>query len=117
MKFRFCGDLDAPDWLLMEISTLSIIVRWQARIPAGCRQTSDRAAPAPTASPGSAPHRAGCVSVSQSVVRFACIAEEVLAQLLGGEIDYAKIAATAEAPMTASDIKASVAAMSFVLSR
>ena len=23
MKFRFCGDLDAPDWLLAEISTIS----------------------------------------------------------------------------------------------
>mmetsp|Transcript_2916 Transcript_2916/g.4030 ORF Transcript_2916/g.4030 Transcript_2916/m.4030 type:complete len:211 (+) Transcript_2916:59-691(+) len=25
MRFRFCGDLDAPDWLLAEISTLSKI--------------------------------------------------------------------------------------------
>lgn len=27
MKFRFCGDLDVPDWLLKEISTLSKLVR------------------------------------------------------------------------------------------
>lgn len=26
MKFRFCGDLDAPDWLLKEITVLSKIV-------------------------------------------------------------------------------------------
>ena len=25
MKFRFCGDLDCPDWLLTEVSTLSTI--------------------------------------------------------------------------------------------
>ena len=115
MKFRFCGDLDAPDWLLMEISTLSVIVSTAAHPLA--RPPSPRdACPAPAPRPPS--HTPGCgVLWLQSVVRFACIAEEVLAQLLGGEIDYAKIAATAEAPMTASDIKASVAAMSFVLSR
>ena len=27
MKFRFCGDLDCPDWVLAEISTLSKMVR------------------------------------------------------------------------------------------
>lgn len=27
MKFRFCGDLDAPDWLLADIALLSKIVR------------------------------------------------------------------------------------------
>lgn len=25
MKFKFCGDLDAPDWLLAEITVLSRI--------------------------------------------------------------------------------------------
>jgi hypothetical protein len=27
MRFRFCGELDAPDWLLAEISTLSKLAR------------------------------------------------------------------------------------------
>lgn len=26
MKFRFCGDLDCPDWILAEIATISKIV-------------------------------------------------------------------------------------------
>jgi hypothetical protein len=26
-KFKFCGDLDAPDWLLKEISVIAKIVR------------------------------------------------------------------------------------------
>jgi hypothetical protein len=25
MKFRFCGDLDCPDWVLLEISILSVM--------------------------------------------------------------------------------------------
>ena len=28
-RFRFCGDLDAPDWLLAEIATISRMVRSQ----------------------------------------------------------------------------------------
>ena len=49
--------------------------------------------------------------------RFKEICTQVIEELLGREIDYAKIAATAETAVTTSDIKASVAAMSFILSR
>lgn len=51
------------------------------------------------------------------MVRFKAICMQVIEQLLGGEIDYAKIAATADEAVSTSDIKASIAAMSFVLSR
>lgn len=32
MKFRFCGDLDAPDWLLREIATMSKIPNIRMKI-------------------------------------------------------------------------------------
>ena len=53
----------------------------------------------------------------QSVERFKEICMQVVEQLLGNELDYAKLAATAETVVSASDIKASIAAMDFILSR
>lgn len=35
MKFRFCGDLDCPDWVLAEISTLSKITSVKMRLLCG----------------------------------------------------------------------------------
>eukprot|EP01122_Echinamoeba_exundans_P002389 TRINITY_DN12336_c0_g1_i1.p1 TRINITY_DN12336_c0_g1~~TRINITY_DN12336_c0_g1_i1.p1 ORF type:complete len:202 (+),score=47.35 TRINITY_DN12336_c0_g1_i1:23-628(+) len=35
MKFRFCGDLDVPDWLLKEISTLSKLTALKLRALVG----------------------------------------------------------------------------------
>ncbi|KYR00549.1 COMM domain-containing protein 4 [Tieghemostelium lacteum] len=32
MKFKFCGDLDAPDWLLREINTLSKITNIRVKL-------------------------------------------------------------------------------------
>lgn len=83
----------------MEIATLSYIVRPLPAPPAP-------AFPVP-ASPSE--------PAAQSAVRFKVIGMQVMSQLLGGEIDYAKIAATGE-EASASDIKASVAALSFILS-
>lgn len=77
MKFRFCGDLDCPDWVLAEISILSRI----------------------------------------SSVKMKLLSLQVLKGLLGEEIDYGKVQKfTSDAKFELSDIKASVAALSFILS-
>ena len=77
MKFRFCGDLDCPDWVLAEISTLS--------------------------------------KITSVKMRLLCV--QVIKDLLGESIDYAKVEKlTSDAKYEPSDVKASVAALSFVLS-
>ena len=77
MKFRFCGDLDCPDWLLAEISILSKI----------------------------------------SSVKIKLLCAQVVGEMLGGSIDYAKAAKlTADAKFEISDIKAAIAALNFIFS-
>ncbi|XP_065884665.1 COMM domain-containing protein 4-like [Dysidea avara] len=76
MKFRFCGDLDCPDWVLAEISILSKITS----------------------------------------VKMKLLSVQVIKDILGNEIDYQKVAKlTADAKYEESDIKASVAALNFIL--
>ena len=58
-----------------------------------------------------------CRGMLQSVERFKETCMQVIEELLGRAIDYDKIAATAETAASTSDIKASIAAMSFILSR
>lgn len=36
-RFRFCGDLDCPDWVLAEISTLAKIVKCPGSLRVGRR--------------------------------------------------------------------------------
>ena len=77
MKFRFCGELDCPDWVLAEISTLSKITSVKMRL----------------------------------------LCAQVIRDLLGECIDYAKVEKlTADAKYDLSDVKASIAALSFVFS-
>lgn len=37
-RFRFCGDLDCPDWVLAEISTLAKIVKCPGLLRVGRRE-------------------------------------------------------------------------------
>lgn len=77
MKFRFCGELDCPDWVLAEISTLSKITSVKMRL----------------------------------------LCTQVIKDLFGECIDYAKVEKlTSDAKYELSDVKASVAALSFILS-
>ena len=79
MKFRFCGDLDAPDWILAEIAVLSKI----------------------------------------SAVRVKVLSNQVIRLIKGAPLDFAKVKklllSKGDAGLTASDVKASVAALRFIL--
>nr|AAQ20037.1 hypothetical protein FLJ20452 [Branchiostoma belcheri tsingtauense] len=77
MRFRFCGDLDCPDWVLAEISILS--------------------------------------KLTSVKMKLLCV--QVVKDLLGQSIDYDKVhKLTADAKYEAGDVKASIAALSFILS-
>ncbi|NXT98626.1 COMD4 protein, partial [Buphagus erythrorhynchus] len=69
-RFRFCGDLDCPDWVLAEISTLAKILKCPP--PACC---------GPAAPPPSPP---------QSSVKPNLICAPLLRDLLGEATDYDK---------------------------
>ncbi|GBM90662.1 COMM domain-containing protein 4 [Araneus ventricosus] len=76
MKFRFCGDLDCPDWVLAEIATLSRI----------------------------------------SSVKMKLLGNQVVNGILGTSIDYEKVnKLTADAKLEKGDVKATIAAISFIL--
>ncbi|XP_019630590.1 PREDICTED: COMM domain-containing protein 4-like [Branchiostoma belcheri] len=76
MRFRFCGDLDCPDWVLAEISILS--------------------------------------KLTSVKMKLLCV--QVVKDLLGQSIDYDKVhKLTADAKYEAGDVKASIAALSFIL--
>ncbi|KAL5007602.1 hypothetical protein ScPMuIL_016408 [Solemya velum] len=77
MRFRFCGDLDCPDWVLAEISILS-------------KMTS---------------------------VKMKLLCVQVIKDLIDEGIDYDKVyKLTADAKFETGDVKASIAALTFILS-
>ncbi|XP_071493829.1 COMM domain-containing protein 4-like [Diadema antillarum] len=75
-RFRFCGDLDCPDWVLAEISILSKITS----------------------------------------IKMKQLCGQVIKDLLGEQIDYEKVyKLTADAKYEPGDVKASIAALTFIL--
>ena len=77
MRFRFCGDLDCPDWVLAEISILA--------------------------------------KMSSVKMKLFCV--QVMNAILGGKIDYDKVAKfTTDAKFEEGDVKASIAAVNFIFS-
>jgi len=77
MRFRFCGDLDCPDWLLAEINILSKITS----------------------------------------VKMKLLAVQILKDMLGSDLDYEKVQKlTSDAKFETGDIKASIAALTFIIS-
>jgi COMM domain containing 4 len=123
-KFKFCGDLDCPDWVLAEMNILSKIVRSTMWLSCAFGHADGRGAWG-----------------GQTSVRMKLLVVQVLNELLGGTVDvrlptpahvapfptltpcrgvcvgqYAKVAKlVANANWTDSDIKASIAAISFIL--
>nr|CAD7586186.1 unnamed protein product [Timema genevievae] len=75
-RFRFCGDLDCPDWILAEINTLA----------------------------------------KMSSVKMKLLCQQVAKSSLGEEMDYDKVKKlTSDAKFEVGDVKASVAAVEFIL--
>jgi len=77
MKFKFCGELDAPEWILKEIDVISKLPNLRVRVIAG----------------------------------------QVVAQLLGGSIEYEKVEKFIEDAHLSriSDTKATLAALRWIL--
>eukprot|EP00935_MAST-01C_sp_MAST-1C-sp1_P000120 g120.t1 len=101
-RFRFCGDLDAPDWLMTEMSVLSKIVSVCCVRLFGANSVAVLADDAD-----------GFV---QSSVRMKILSKQVILQLLGNEIDYEKVLKmTKDTFDNVSDVKAAIAGLDFII--
>uniref|UniRef100_A0A672MIE7 COMM domain-containing protein 4-like n=1 Tax=Sinocyclocheilus grahami TaxID=75366 RepID=A0A672MIE7_SINGR len=105
MRFRFCGDLDCPDWVLAEMSTLARIVSLTLIGVLFCVCTKLTISDS-----------LDCCS-SQSSVKMKLLCVQVIKDLLDEGIDYDKVSKlTSDAKFESGDAKASIAVLSFILS-
>ena len=104
MRFRFMSGQDAPEWILAEVSTLSRIVRHALSCAAYAHDARADTPPLPLP--------------PQSCVRLKLITRQVINELAGGVLDVDKVAKLAprDSGFSWSDIKATLAAIAFVLS-
>lgn len=122
-KYRFVGNQDVPDWILAEVSVLSKIVRTMRTTPfcgAGQHANPDVGALLDSIAP-CLTHLRQHMSLSsavQSCVRLKLICRQVINELAGGDLDFEKITKLIpkDSGFTWSDVKATVAAISFILS-
>lgn len=121
-RFKFCGDRDVPDWVVAEISVLSKIVRHPLLVPRGAKRAQATLIGcladclSPFAAAPSPPHPYA-PSWPQSCVRMKLICKQVINELLGGEVGFAKVQRLIprDKGFTPADTRAALAAMNFLL--
>ena len=95
MKFKFCGDRDAPDWLLAEMFTISKLSSVRVKLLCGALVERVRA-------------RASS-SVSTMTTTTTTSAED------DAGVDYAKFRKLVDGAVTAGDVEAVIAALEYTI--
>uniref|UniRef100_A0A8V0ZQ21 COMM domain containing 4 n=1 Tax=Gallus gallus TaxID=9031 RepID=A0A8V0ZQ21_CHICK len=102
MRFRFCGDLDCPDWVLAEISVLARISSVKLKLI--CAQVLRELL-------------GETIDVSVPTGNHASSQASALAVMCASVLQYEKILKlTSDAKLESGDVKAAIAVLDFILS-